>query len=100
MAQEGEAPVIDLKANQFLVWDELNCDDEDAEECGRVITALDPQGAAVAYAEADTDGYTDGLYHESAQPLIVMDAVGRKFRCEVGAEMVPHFRVVKREVLS
>jgi hypothetical protein len=55
--------------------------------------------AAVEYAENDSDGWTDGLYPESAQPIMVRDAKGQMSRFEIGAEMGPKFRVVKREAL-
>lgn len=91
--------MINLKANEFLVWDELNCHEEDAEDHGKVFAARDEKDAARSYAENDSDGHTDGLYHGCPQPLVVMNAIGRKFRVEVEAEMVPRFRVVKRELL-
>jgi len=93
---------MDLKANQFLVWDNLNCTEEDAEngDGGKVITAIDEGSAALQYAENDQDGYTDGLYHECEQPIMVKDAIGRKYRFEIMAEMRPHFRVVKYGAVS
>jgi hypothetical protein len=87
----------DLKPGRYLVWDELNCDDEDADECGRVVIAEDAELAAVEYAETDSDGWTDGLYQDGPQPLKVRDHEGRVSRFEIGAELVPQFRVTKRE---
>ena len=90
---------IELKPGRYLVWDELNCDDEDADECGRVVVAEDAELAAVEYAETDSDGWTDGLYQDCPQPLKVRDGEGRVSRFEIQAEMVPSFRVCKREPL-
>ena len=76
----------------WLVWDEINAEKEDA----RSIQARLPLQAAVAYAEQDSDGYTDGLYHECPQPIVVEDRiVGTRYRFDVSAEMEPRFVAVQ-----
>lgn len=72
----------------YKVWDKLNCDEEDAER----IEAGSPEDAAIAYAEEDHDGWTDGLYHRCPQPILVSDDDGTVCGFDVSAEMVPHFR--------
>lgn len=89
----------DLKINEFLVWDELNCHIDDADECGTVVVSEDAEMAAMQYAENDADGWADGLYHECAQPIMVRDPKGQMSRFEIAAEMVPSFRISKREKL-
>ena len=81
------------------MWDELNFHIADAAECGTVVVSEDAEMAAMQYAENDHDGWTDGLYHECPQPIMVRDSKGQKSRFEIGAEMVPSFRISKREKL-
>lgn len=91
---------VALAVNEFLVWDELNCHIDDAETDGTVLVSEDPEMAAMEYAENDSDGWTDGLYQRCPQPIMVRDPKGRRFRFEIGAEMVPQFRVTKKETLE
>lgn len=54
---------------EFIVWDPLNDDRDDA----KTIEAWSPIGAAEAFAVEDGDGHTDGLYEH---PIAVEDPSG------------------------
>ncbi len=71
----------------FKVWDELNGDLENADE----IEATNPEHAAEMFAENDHDGHTDGLYHDTPQPISVQDPDGVVHRFEVQAEQTTHY---------
>lgn len=76
----------------YFVWDTLNAERDDAKR----IEAADFPAAALAYAEDDRDGYTDGLYHECAQPIAVQrEADGATVTFDVEAELTPVFRARK-----
>ena len=78
----------------YRVWDKLNSERDEAE----VIEAVDFRAAALAYAEEDGDGWTDGLYHGCAQPIVVeREQDGMTLVYEVEAELVPQFRARKLE---
>ena len=72
----------------YQVWDELNGEEEYAHA---VFNACSPEEAARLYAENDRDGYTEGLYHMSAQPISVRCPDGTLKRFQVRAELEPRF---------
>lgn len=76
----------------YLVWDHYNGDREDADR----VEAVDMKAAALAYAENDRDGWTDGLYHSGSQPIVVERIEdGLRITYNVEAELVPHFRATR-----
>lgn len=73
----------------YFVWDHFNGERDDAKR----IEAVDFKAAAIAYAEGDHDGWTDGLYGDCSQPIVVERTTdGVQLTYEVQAEMRPHFR--------
>ena len=60
----------------FRVWDPYNGTDEE----GRDVEAHTPVEAAEKFAELDTDGQTDGAYHNGGDDVDVRDGEGRTWR--------------------
>lgn len=76
----------------YRVWDKINGERDEA----KIIEAVDFRAAALAYAEDDGDGWTDGLYQGCAHPIVVeREQDGMTLVYEVEAELVPEFRARK-----
>jgi len=88
----------------YLVWDELNCTEADADEGdgGEHIQARDPCEAAIKYAENDPSHTLEGLYQDCPQPILVKTLRGPtgKFRVEIKAEMKPVFKATGHEEVT
>ncbi len=72
---------------KFKVWDENDeeqfANDEDADSSER---------AAINYAQSDTEGWMDGLYHEESHPICVRCVeTGKLSTFNVYAELEPTF---------
>ena len=65
----------------YLVWDEINGSEEDAEE----VYGPAAFDAAERYAEDDVDGQTDGIY-ASGHPVCVRNSRGELFTFIVTAD--------------
>jgi len=77
---------------KYLVWDELNSD----EECADAFEAYCPEYAAEEYADEDSDGLMDGIY-DNGHPIIVKCPSGEKYRFTICVEAVPNFYATKKE---
>ncbi len=78
------------------VWDMLNADGADGDFS--LVAEQSAESAALWYAEHDSDGHTDGLYHGAPQPIAVRNPTTGAVRVfEVRAEMVPEYRATERE---
>ena len=78
---------------RFKVWDALNEleDDSNTQYCKDSA-----EEAALAYAEGDTDGLCDGLYHDGPQPIMVRCCkTGVLTKFDVGCEYDPVFSATK-----
>ena len=88
---------------KYKVWDDYNCDEEDAQE----LEESDAESAALKYAENDEDGRTDGLYfgadgygmqnlEKNGQPIMVREEDGTLHRFHVGiTEFEPIYSAVE-----
>jgi len=74
--------------HKYMVWDEMNSEEEYALE----IEALDAAHAAEEFASADRDGTADGIYEDSGHAIAVRSPVdGQVHRFEVSVHYLATF---------
>jgi len=90
--------------NLYLVWDELNCTEADADDGNgaKQIEARDPCEAAIRYAENDPSHTWEGIYLDCPHPILVktLNSPTRKFRVQIKAEMKPVFKATRHEEVT